>query len=77
MRPATKVRAIHWPGENVVDRREVGPTATALGLTAAEIAQLPHLGSHNDSGRPPNDAAIGQHQFHDIEADLVENGRMG
>ncbi|GAB4085039.1 ATP-binding protein [Myceligenerans cantabricum] len=56
---------------------QLGPTATALGLTTAETARLPYLGLGQGLWKIRNDAAIVQHQLHDVEAELFENGRMG
>ncbi|GAA1873859.1 ATP-binding protein [Myceligenerans crystallogenes] len=53
---------------------QIGPTAQALGLTAAETARLPFLGVGQGLWKIRNDAAVVTHQLHDLEANLFETG---
>lgn len=54
---------------------QLGPTATALGLTAAERAQLPHLGLGQGLWKIRNRAMIVAHQLHNAEAELFDTTR--
>ncbi|MCF4123689.1 ATP-binding protein [Antribacter sp. KLBMP9083] len=49
---------------------QLGPTAQALGLTAAERARLPFLGVGEGLWKIRNDATLVTHQLHDAEAAL-------
>lgn len=55
---------------------QLGPTAVALGLTAAETARLPFLGLGQGLWKVRNDATLVAHQLHDVEEALFTNGRM-
>jgi type IV secretory pathway VirB4 component len=57
---------------------QLGPTATALGLTAAERARLPFLGLGQGLWKVRNDATLVSHQLHDTEEALFDTTtRMG
>src|SRR5699024_5231614 len=51
---------------------QLGPTATALGLTGTEPALLPSLGAGQGLWRIKNRSSVIQHQLHPGELELVD-----